>query len=517
MKKYYRIFSVLAVVCGMALTSCKDFLDINKNPNYLSDASVTTLLPSVCASTVAQLGYNGEVLGIMFNQFCTQGNSTNQYNTAVTFALTNSSYTGFWTNPYGATLPDAKIMIQKAEEAGYWNYWLIGKVLMAYNWSILTDIYEDIPFTEALNADEFPYPKYDSGRDVVYPALLVMLDEAIAKESDAKASAKNSTTPSINTKDFFFEGDIDKWVAFAKSLKLKIMMKDFAKYESQISSLLSAGGLLEEDAAVTCWENAANKGNPFYESNIRQLNTQENVRGCHTLIEYMIANDDIRLENIFEPTYASTQSGATTLRGRFEGLPYGTKPETSGEEGVPITNSSRWLQAYDDPTYIMNKAEAYFLVAEAYARLDNAAKAKENYDLGVMAGFERFGKNGSSYVAEGGVYEFDADNMIECIMLQKWVSYAKANALDGWFDRNRTGYPRLAGPITVRVSDADYTKGLTAGYELGTFVDPGTNALQAFEYPRRLMIPTSSSQYNPNAPVTKGLEEPMWWQVEQGK
>ena len=89
--------------------------------------------------------------------------------------------------------------------------------------------------------------------------------------------------------------------------------------------------------------------------------------------------------------------------------------------------------------------------------------------------------------------------------------------LDGWFDRNRTGIPSLAGAITVRVSDADYTQGLTEGYVLGTLVDPGTNSLQSCQIPRRMMIPTSSSQYNPNAPATKALDEPMWWQVARGK
>ena len=513
MKKYYRIFAMLAVVFSLTLSSCKDFLDINRNPNYLTEASCATLLPSACVSTVAQLGYNGELLGIMFNQYCTQGNSTNQYNTAVTYALTTSSYTGFWTNAYGATLPDLKLMVAQAEEKGEWNYWLIGKVLQAYNWHILADIYEDIPFNEALNPDEYPYPNYDNGKTVVYPAIINMLDEAIAKESAASAKG----LPIIDNKDFFFKGDISKWVAFAKSLKLKVLMRDFDANKTAIQSLLNAGGLLETDCAVTCWEDATNKGNPLYEYNIRQLNTTENIRGCHTFIEYMIANDDIRLENIYEPTYASTVSGGTSLRERFEGLPYGTKPETSGAEGVPITNSSKLLQAYNDPTYIMNKAEAYFQVAEAYARLENVEKAKENYDKGVMAAFERYGKNGSSYIAEGGVYEFDSENMMECIMLQKWISYAKANSLDGWFDRNRTGIPSLAGAITVRVSDADYTQGLTEGYVLGTLVDPGTNSLQSCQIPRRMMIPTSSSQYNPNAPATKALDEPMWWQVARGK
>jgi len=513
MKKYLRIFAMVAL-CSLSLASCESFLDINKNPNYPSEATCETLLPSVCATTVVQLGYNGEVMGIMFNQYCTQGNSTNQYNSLVNYTLTASSYTGFWSNAYGNTLPDLRILEKMAEEKGYWNYWLIAKVIEAYNWSLLIDLYEDIPFTEALNADEFPYPNYDNGKTVIYPAIISMLDEAIAKESAATASGQ----PTIANKDYYFNGNISKWVAFAKSLKLKLYMKDFDANKSAIQSLLSSGGLLEEDCAVTCWEDATNKGNPFYESNIRQLNTQENVRASHTFIEYMIANNDVRLNYIYEPTYESTQNpAATSLRDRFEGLPSGTKPPTDGDGGVAITASSRWLQHYSDPVYLMNHAEAHLLQAEAYARLGDAANAKAQYEEGVLAGFERWGLDGSSYIAAGGAYEFDESNMVKCIMLQKWVSYAKANALDGWFDRNRTGYPALAGTITVRVDDTNPAAGLTPGYELGTLVDPGGSSMQPKQMPRRLMTPTSSSQYNPNAPVTKELYEPMWWQVADGQ
>ena len=350
MKKYLRIFAMVAL-CSLSLASCESFLDINKNPNYPSEATCETLLPSVCATTVVQLGYNGEVMGIMFNQYCTQGNSTNQYNSLVNYTLTASSYTGFWSNAYGNTLPDLRILQKMSEEKGYWNYWMIAKVIEAYNWSLLIDLYEDVPFTEALNADEFPYPNYDNGKTVVYPAILAMLDEAIAKESAATASGQ----PTIANKDYYFNGNIKKWVAFAKSLKLKLYMKDFDANKSAIQSLLSAGGLLEEDCAVTCWEDATNKGNPFYESNIRQLNTQENVRASHTFIEYMIANNDVRLNYIYEPTYESTLNpAATSLRDRFEGLPSGTKPPTDGDGGVAITASSRWLQHYSDPVYLMN-------------------------------------------------------------------------------------------------------------------------------------------------------------------
>ena len=54
-----------------------------------------------------------------------------------------------------------------AEEKNAWNYWVIGKTLTAFNYHFLTDMYGDIPFTEALQAKEFPAPKYDDSKTVV--------------------------------------------------------------------------------------------------------------------------------------------------------------------------------------------------------------------------------------------------------------------------------------------------------------------------------------------------------------
>ena len=218
------------------------------------------------------------------------------------------------------------------------------------------------------------------------------------------------------------------------------------------------------------------------------------------------------------PTSASGGKGEPSEI--YEGLPCGSKPETSV---IELVGSSRYLQAYDDPVYLMNKAEIYFLEAEAYARLGNVAAAKENYEKGVKAAFDRWESTagqGDAFVADGGAYAFDAtseESMMKCIMTQKWISYAHANALDGVFDRNRTGIPAISTAATVRVSDVALERELTPGYELGTLVAPGSSVLQPMEFPRRLLVPSRSSQYNPNAPVTKELDEPMWWQVENGK
>lgn len=493
-------------------------MDINQDPNYVTEGSLSTLFPSAAATTIAQLGYNGQIIGDMWMQITTQGNTTNQYNTTVSYNLTVSSYTGFWTNAYANTLQDLKFVLELAEEEGAWNYWIMAKVLTVYNYHILTDLYGDIPFTEALQAQEYPQPRYDDSKTVVYPGLLSMLDEAIAKAGDAVGGSN----PVIGNTDFYFSGNINKWISFAKSLKLKMYMRDFDAYRNEISNLMNAGGLLEEDCAFTSFEDATDKGNPLYEYNIRQLNTQENMRACHTMLEFLLAYDDPRITEFYEIT-SSAQTAINngeqlTYREMYEGLPCGDRPSSNeGDvEAVPLAKSSRYKQSYSDPVYLMNAAEAMFLQAEAWARLGDAEKAKAAYEQGVINAFARFNMDAAPFVADA--YAFDStstDAMLKCILTQKWVSYGKANSWDGVFDRNRTGIPALSTALTVRISNQ--SAGLTEGYELGTLVAPATTVQGPMDFPRRLMVPDASSTYNENAPAPTDLIEPMWWQVARGK
>ncbi|MDR0429633.1 MAG: SusD/RagB family nutrient-binding outer membrane lipoprotein [Tannerellaceae bacterium] len=520
MKKNLLYKTLMALIMSVPFISCDETLDVNKNPNYPTEATLETLLPSAGGTTVAQWGFNGQLVGDLWNQYVTQGNSTNQYNTTANYSLNQDSYNAFWTNAYANTLPDLKIMLSMAEEKGAWNYWVIGKILTAYNYHMLTDFYGDIPFTEALNAAEFPAPKYDDSKTVVYPGIIVLLDEAIAKE----AQAKENSNPVITNGDYFFGGKIDKWIAFAKSLKLKLYMRDFEANKTQIASLINAGGLLTEDCAFTAFEDATNKGNPLYEYNIRQLNTRENLRACHTFLEFLLANDDPRIEEIYELTadaQAAVNVGQTlTYREMYGGLPCGTKPPTTpGEpDAVPLVNSSRYKQDYSDPVYLMNAAEAYFQVAEAHARLGNTSSAKTAYDEGVRNAFARWDYDAENFIKPGGAYEFDGSSlnvMLKSILTQKWAAGAKANSWDSWMDRNRMGIPAISDAEKVRISNN--TPGLEPDYELGTLVYPGTTVLQPREIPRRLPVPNASALYNLNAPATKLTQEPLWWQVANGQ
>ena len=54
--------------------------------------------------------------------------------------------------------------------------------MTAFMYHILVDSYGSIPFTEAILGNENTTPKYDDSKTVVYPGLLAMLDEIIAKK-----------------------------------------------------------------------------------------------------------------------------------------------------------------------------------------------------------------------------------------------------------------------------------------------------------------------------------------------
>ena len=504
------------------LTSCKDsgFLDINYNPNYPSSASAKYLVAAAEASTVSVMGLYAPLTGDMWGQYTTQGNSTNQYNTLCSYATTTAtSYppvTSLWQNTYANALEDLKLAIADAESKGEWNWWLMAKVLTAYNFMMLTDSYGDIPFTEALDASN-ANPKFDDSKTVVYPGIIAILDEAIAKESEALAS--NAKSP-VSNYDCFLGGDMSKWVAFAKSLKLKAYLKDYASNASQISALLAAGGLLEEDCAWTAWEDATNKSNPLYEFNIRQLNTTENIRACQTFFDYMLMNNDPRIVYIYEPTTAAKQVYTTEaewiahLADCYEALPYGAEkiPNTTA---APISMTSRFRQRVDDPVYLMNAAECELMIAEAYARAGNAAQAKVYYEKGVKAGFSRWGLDATSFIS--GVYAFDESDMLKSIGMQYWMTYAGANSYDGWLTRNRLGIPELQADIMVRANNQALERGFSAGYVPGSLVDPTASTLNAGEYPTRLLYPTATTFYNASAEAYvqqngNSQIKKLWWQ-----
>ena len=366
--------------------------------------------------------------------------------------------------------------------------------MIAFNYHVLVDFYGTIPFSQAIS-EEFPQPKYDDGKEI-NTGIIALLDAAIAKKADATAVGQAS----LKEKDFVFSGDITKWIQFAKTLKLKVLMRDFEANKSAIQTLLNENDFLTSDAKMNGFTDKENNSNPLYESDRRKLNTKNNIKASATLITFLKAYNDPRIEDFFERGIVGNE---------FVGLPQGGYSLAAAT--IDPNSTSRAKLDATDPVYFQSVVESDFLQAECYARLGDKVKAKTFYNAGVTAAFKRWFHDASTFIAPEGVYAFDdtnLDSMLKSILTQKWVASTRCQAWDSFFDINRTGYPNMGSQYTVL--DTDWTTS-NPEYIVGELT-PNVGSVLGTGYPKRLLIPKASSDYNANAPAVIKITEKMWWQ-----
>src|SRR5690606_27985339 len=162
-------------------------------------------------------------------------------NTLSDYALTGSDFgvTAPWLVLYTRALADIEIMINKGTEVKAYPYVGIGKIMKAYAYSLMVDIWADIPFSESHNA-EYPSPAYERGEDI-YPRLFAMIDEGIADLQEDSEFV-------VGNEDLFYGGDTDLWIKFASSVKLKMytQVRKVQDVSAEVSALLAEGNLISD-------------------------------------------------------------------------------------------------------------------------------------------------------------------------------------------------------------------------------------------------------------------------------
>jgi hypothetical protein len=518
MKKIINYFLGLSLV-AVSITACTNYLDINKDPNYPATASTPLLFTSGTTWTASVLGCDVQLTGSMWAQQYAQNNTSQQYVTIDQYNLGNSStyFTRYWSSVYAGALPDLKRAISQSETEGAWNYWMAAKVMTAFNYNMLVSLYEKIPFSQALLGDANLTPVFDDPK-AVDAGIIAILDAAIAKSADA------AKLDLMASKDMVFAGDISKWVKFAKTLKLKILMRDFTTNQAAIQALLTEGNLLAtDDAKLTQFVDAENKSNPLFENDRRKLNTTSNIRISETLVAYLKNYNDPRIAKFCEPATQMLLARVAPKKDTLIAVPANLAPFYRGvDQGsygdsrlsstvFPQNCSSRALLAATDPVYFMSAVESNFLQAEAWARIGDKVKAKSFYDLGVKGAFSRWSLDGTAFVAAGGAYVFndtDLPSMLNSILMQKWVSSTRTDSWNAFFDICRTGIPALG---TQTVTDLTRIANMNPSYVIGTLAPSIGSVLIAGHFPYRFLLPKTSSDFNPNTPAVIPLDTKMWW------
>ena len=456
MRKQYIIPAI--AVALTTLGSCKkSFFDINHDPNNATNASAELVLPNALTATAAPQVLSYVAVQGWMSYWAPSGSYAINSSDAASYKITAG--TGDFTvwQPGYDNLEDYENIETQATAENKPFYVATAKIMKALVFQQLVDNFGNVPYTDALKSTNVILPKYDKA-DAIYDSIVDQINRAIPllQRADAIAAANS---------DVMFDGDAAKWIQFANTLKLRILVREsqVSGKESYIKAELAktignGGGFLTEDAGVNPGY-AANAGqqNPVYGYfvTLTGLPTSggqaDYWRAAQYSISFMQANGDNRLTRIYSPGSDGTYKGNTL--GSSSNLT-GTASSSMGP-GI--------LKSVDQPAILISAAESYFLQAEANLRgwFGTAADVTSNYNAGVEADFAFLGASGAeAYHDKPGNKNTNIvacttfNEKLACIIRQKWMAMNGVTPLEAWDD-----YRRLHLPADIPLSQSPYSQG----------------------------------------------------------
>lgn len=502
MKNKIFLFFTLGVLTFSV--GCKDWLDVNEDPNNLSELTS----PKV-SIPVAQVGIGNTLMGWdmgfaggFWSQYWTQSYTASQFKFLDEYQ--EASFSTAYSNFYSKSLIDLQA-IKNASEVGEGDY-LIAEALSIFVWQVITDLWGDVPYTDALKgSDGVVAPEFTSGQDI-YNDLLLRINTLLdADFSEAVIDERY---------DFIYDGHVDYWLEFANSLKLKLMLRlsETSSYNNaEVLNFINSGvDFLSHDALIPggIWDSKDGKQHPmveFEEGGAGYLST--NVIASKTMVDYLLVNGDPRIDAF----YVSHGSHLGAFQGDFD------SKEDSNGDGTPDDKEDYSTVEFDATSDIvlMSLSEVYFYIAEVYARAGDNANAQAYYEAGVDENLSYWGVSGN-VTGTGGYAEWQngtIEENIKQIAMQKWVAYCKLQHIEAFIERNRTKYPSV-NPIDI----ASNRQLSFINFPVGDFTISvkGRGKLNG-ELPASPIYPNAVMNRNPNsAPQKPNVGVKVWWNQKSG-
>lgn len=399
MKIYNKILLVLAF--AFTFMGCEDYIggDINQDPNNPTSVPISAQMPAFQIALADNYGGDFSRFNSMLSQqvegVARQWSSMNQYT-----GLTPNRFDDAWQNTYENTLNEIKIAKASATEAGLNHYLGVINVMEAFNLMMATDVWDDMPYTEALNGIDNTNPAYDS-QSSIYDAINSLLDQAIS----LFGGAPGPVVP--GSEDVFYGGDIAGWEKAAHAIKARGLMK-LKDYSGAASEAGKAFGSAADNMAYQYPDaNAAGQWYRFNRDRTGDIEFHPQMRDLMTGL-----NDTTRLA-VMDQTFITTH-------------PY------------LVADFNQEMITY---------RELQFIIAEANVRgtAGGTQVGHDAYLAGIKASFDRLGLDEAAYDAYVAQPEVDpgVGNLdLETVMTQKYIAmFLQPEVYSDW---RRTGIPALS-------------------------------------------------------------------------
>ena len=399
-----QIIPGLFLFVGLLSSCTSGFEKLNTNPNSPVSVPAINIFTDAQQKAISrQMGgwIQHTYLGVWCQQWC-----KDQYIDEDRYMPRDMS--GEFQNSYINELKNLAIVIDQATNTEN-NPGLAAaaKIMSAWSFMDVTDVWGDIPYAEALQGflvDGTLTPKYDT-QESIYAALDAQIADAV--------SVLAPMTQSFGSGDLFYGGDPSAWAKFGSALRLRLLNRAagtpwtftynmvggtqvtttpgaarLTDADSKIATLLS--GPLMEANSDNC--QLAYPGLPYRNPIFNTLYTRTDQAISETMVEWLQARNDPRIHVYAQPTPNSVDAGTPAYVGFQNGRAITSAP-------FPAISLLGTKIAYIEtsPLYMMTYDEVEFTKAEYYLRIGNDALAQAAYEAGIAASMERWG------LADGGV------------------------------------------------------------------------------------------------------------------
>ncbi|MBO2543112.1 SusD/RagB family nutrient-binding outer membrane lipoprotein [Salegentibacter sp. BDJ18] len=427
MKKY-----IVAITALVTLWSCQtdeQYEDLNrdpKNPTQVASEFLFTAATVSLADNMASPNVNDALY-----RFLAQYWTTTTYLDEPNYNLqSRNNPDNVWSEIYRDVifdLQDAKrILNENTELSQAQKDARMGQieVIEVYAWHVLVDTFGDIPYSQAVQAEEFPLPAYDDDM-VIYEDLISRLTAANTMLGAGQGYAGS---------DPVYGGDMNKWMLFANSLKLRLGMRisdaNPGLSQSTVESAATAGLILSnEDNATLQYQSNDPNTNPLWVDLIQS--GRADFLASATIVDYMNELDDPRRMFYFKDNLADGYDGGV----------YGGSNNFSA-----FTQIGELLE---DPTregIFIDHAEVRFnLSMAAQLGYEVPGDAETHYNEAITASITYWGGSAEDAAAYLSQADVAYDGSTEQYAKQYWIAMFD-NPFQGWSVWRKYDAPELAIP-----------------------------------------------------------------------
>jgi len=519
MKLRSNIIKLLALgllASPIAFTSCsEDIMDeVNFNPNNPTDVTSKFILADVITSTA--FNNVGSDINTYLSAYVEHEVGTFNQLWDAEHRISQPALSSTFNNPWGSiyeALRNTKIAIAKCSEggaeAGNNTSLGIAQVLNAYNLALLTDMFGDVPYSEAFDPYGNKNPKVDK-QEELYKEVFALLDQAIVNLPKGDKAAVGA----IGANDLLYKGIADKWVKLAYGLK--------ARYEMRLLNVAS-----DKNASLKKVIEYANKSfqsvdneaafNVYDTQNLNPLFnfqwSRDGLAASKSITEKLISRNDPRLRRNFTNAGWSQVSDLEPGTVSYDLL----APNGENEQVQYYYLTSTFVYAQTASTELLSYHELLFLKAEAMQRLgSSSAEIEAVLKAAVKAGIKNSEKSvEAAFVAPtvlqyGGITETTADITdaeIDTYFEKSVKPLFQSNALQEIANQKYLAFFGASGESVEMYNDIRRWK--SEGKELIALKNPN-------KFPVRLPYGSSETTANPNVQALFGngqyvYTENVWW------